>query len=216
MLSRVDEDGRPRDGFLRIDDVAGLELDAELVVLSGCQTALGREIRGEGLVGLTRGFMYAGVPRVLASLWRVQDRATARLMDELYRAMWAEGRRPAAALRAAQLTIRRDSEGTLATFQETLETGGLFVTVEEGQARHDYAAGALCTSYIMNASVEEGRCDDPGGVLDGNFPGDPTPGPPRGEPGGGRLAETHGNRTHPPRRNRRGTTVLKTARGTSP
>ncbi len=108
VLSRVDEDGRPRDGFLRLDDVIGLEIDAELVVLSGCRTALGREIRGEGLVGLTRGFMYAGVPRVLASLWRVQDRATARLMAELYRAMWAEGQRPSAALRSAQLAIREE------------------------------------------------------------------------------------------------------------
>ncbi len=59
-------------------------------------------------MGLTRGFMYAGVPRVIASLWRVQDRSTARLMEELYRAMWVDGQRPAAALRSAQLAIRQE------------------------------------------------------------------------------------------------------------
>ena len=61
------------------------ELGADLVVLSGCETALGREIRGEGLVGLTQGFLYAGAARVVASLWRVQDRATAELMGRFYR-----------------------------------------------------------------------------------------------------------------------------------
>jgi CHAT domain-containing protein len=78
------------------------------VVLSGCETALGREVRGEGLVGLTRGFLYAGAARVAASLWRVQDRATAELMGRFYRAMLQEGKSPAAALREAQLAIRSD------------------------------------------------------------------------------------------------------------
>ena len=105
VLSRVDRDGRPRNGFLRLRDVYNLELGAELVVLSGCQTALGRAVRGEGLVGLTRGFMYAGVPQVTASLWRVQDRATAELMAEFYRAMLEDGLAPPAALRKAQLSI---------------------------------------------------------------------------------------------------------------
>ncbi|MCB1055805.1 MAG: CHAT domain-containing protein, partial [Acidobacteria bacterium] len=80
MLSRFDEQGMPLDGFLGLHDVTNLELSAELVVLSGCRTALGKEIRGEGPVGLARGFMYAGVPRVVASLWQVRDRATAELM----------------------------------------------------------------------------------------------------------------------------------------
>ncbi|RMH21779.1 MAG: CHAT domain-containing protein [Acidobacteria bacterium] len=105
VLSLVDEHGAAQDGLLRLRDVYELELGADLVVLSGCQTALGREIRGEGLVGLTRGFMYAGVPRVVASLWRVGDRATAELMERFYRGLVA-GLRPAAALRAAQLEIR--------------------------------------------------------------------------------------------------------------
>jgi CHAT domain-containing protein/tetratricopeptide (TPR) repeat protein len=106
VLSLVDRTGAPEDGFLRVHDIYNLRLRADLVVLSACQTALGKEIRGEGLVGLTRGFMYAGAPRVVASLWKVDDRATAELMKELYQKMLGpEGLRPAAALRAAQLSL---------------------------------------------------------------------------------------------------------------
>ncbi|HEX3531013.1 MAG TPA: CHAT domain-containing tetratricopeptide repeat protein [Thermoanaerobaculia bacterium] len=106
-LSRVDPAGKPREGFLRLRDVYDLDLAADLVVLSGCETALGKEIRGEGLFGLTRGFLYAGAPRVVASLWWIDDRATAALMAAFYRAMWAEGLRPAAALRKARLALAR-------------------------------------------------------------------------------------------------------------
>lgn len=105
-LSAVDERGQPREGFLHLRDVYTLRLDADLVVLSGCRTALGREVRGEGLLGLTRGFQYAGAPRVVASLWRAEDRATAELMTRFYQALWVDRLPPAAALRAAQLSIR--------------------------------------------------------------------------------------------------------------
>jgi CHAT domain-containing protein len=108
VLSLVDGEGRPREGFLGLSDIYELDWAADLVVLSGCQTALGREVRGEGLMGLTRGFLYAGVPRVVASLWRVQDRTTAELMTRFYRALWQEGLSPAAALRQAQLSLRRE------------------------------------------------------------------------------------------------------------
>lgn len=96
------------DGFLNLRDVYGLTLGADLVVLSGCRTALGREIRGEGLAGLARGFFHAGAPRVVASLWKVEDRATAELMTRFYRGMWKDGLAPAAALRQAQLSIRQE------------------------------------------------------------------------------------------------------------
>jgi CHAT domain-containing protein/tetratricopeptide (TPR) repeat protein len=108
VLSLVDRRGRPQDGFLRLADVYGMVLHADLVVLSACRTALGKDVRGEGLIGLTRGFMHAGSPRVLASLWSVDDRATAELMQRLYRSMLAERMTPAAALRAAQLSMARD------------------------------------------------------------------------------------------------------------
>jgi CHAT domain-containing protein len=107
VLSLVDRDGRPRNGFLRMHELYTLRLPVDLVVLSACRTALGRELRGEGLVGLTRGFMYAGAPKVLASLWTVDDRATAELMGHFYRGLLGPARlRPAAALRAAQEAVR--------------------------------------------------------------------------------------------------------------
>ncbi|MEA2562667.1 MAG: hypothetical protein QOH06_4171 [Acidobacteriota bacterium] len=95
-------------GFLRAHEIYRLSLPADLVVLSACRTALGREMRGEGLVGLTRGFFHAGARSVLVSLWEVEDRATAELMRRFYREMLKEGRPPAAALRAAQASLRRE------------------------------------------------------------------------------------------------------------
>ncbi|PYQ63801.1 MAG: hypothetical protein DMF53_09235 [Acidobacteria bacterium] len=108
MLSAVDASGRPREGFLGLSDLYDLDLTADLVVLSACQTGTGKEVRGEGLMGLTRGFLYAGVPRVVASLWKVEDRTTAELMSRFYRALWVQRLSPAAALREAQRSLRRD------------------------------------------------------------------------------------------------------------
>lgn len=108
VLSLYNEKGERQDGFLRLNDIYNLHLDADLVVLSACRTALGKEIRGEGLVGLTRGFMYAGASRVLASLWSVEDRATAELMGSFYRGMLRERLTPAAALRKAQLEMAKN------------------------------------------------------------------------------------------------------------
>jgi CHAT domain-containing protein/uncharacterized protein HemY len=108
VLSLVDENGQAQDGFLRLSDLYNLKLNADLVVLSACQTALGKDVRGEGLVGLTRGFMFAGAARVVASLWNVNDAATAELMQKFYRAMMVEKQTPAAALRTAQLALARD------------------------------------------------------------------------------------------------------------
>jgi CHAT domain-containing protein/tetratricopeptide (TPR) repeat protein len=105
VLSLFDEEGRPQDGFLRLHDIYNLKLAADLVVLSACKTGLGKEIKGEGLVGLTRGFFYAGAPRVVASLWKVDDRATAELMKLFYERMLRDGLRPAEALRKAQIDM---------------------------------------------------------------------------------------------------------------
>ena len=104
----MDKDGKPQDGFLRLHEIYNLKLGADLVVLSACRTALGKEIKGEGLVGLTRGFMYAGAPRVVASLWAVDDETTAELMKRFYHAMLIKRQRPAAALRSAQAGMWRD------------------------------------------------------------------------------------------------------------
>jgi CHAT domain-containing protein/tetratricopeptide (TPR) repeat protein len=106
VLSLVDGSGRPRQGLLTAPDVAQMHLGADLVVLSSCRSAAGRDVRGEGLVGLTRAFMAAGAPRVVASLWPVDDVASAHLMTDLYRGMLGPATLPpAAALRRAQLAM---------------------------------------------------------------------------------------------------------------
>jgi CHAT domain-containing protein len=105
VLSLFDRAGRRQNGFLRLYDIYSLRLSADLVVLSACQTALGQEIKGEGLIGLTRGFFYAGAPRVLASLWEIDDRTTAVFMRPFYEAMIVRHERPAAALRSAQAAM---------------------------------------------------------------------------------------------------------------
>lgn len=105
ILSRFTANGRPQDGRLRMHEIYELELPADLVVLGGCQTALGRETAGEGLEGLTRGFLYAGAGRVLVSLWSVGDQATAELMKRFYQALLVDGLPPAAALRQAQISM---------------------------------------------------------------------------------------------------------------
>lgn len=107
VLSQIDESRKPQDGFLRVNDIYNMRLSADLVVLSACQTGLGKEIRGEGLMGLSRAFLYAGAPRVVVSLWNVNDRATAALMADLYRGMLRGGMTPSVALRAAQLELRK-------------------------------------------------------------------------------------------------------------
>jgi tetratricopeptide (TPR) repeat protein len=107
VLSLVDENGKAQDGFLRMHEIYNLRFPADVIVLSACQTGLGKEIKGEGLIGLTRGFMYAGAERVVASLWQVDDLATAELMKRFYRGMLKDGMRPAAALRAAQLEMMK-------------------------------------------------------------------------------------------------------------
>lgn len=107
LLSLVDEQGMPQDGFLSLNQIYNLNLPADLVVLSACQTAKGKEVKGEGVIGLTRAFMYAGAPRVVASLWKVDDAATAEISKRFYRGILKEGLRPAAALQAAQLEMSR-------------------------------------------------------------------------------------------------------------
>jgi CHAT domain-containing protein/tetratricopeptide (TPR) repeat protein len=107
VLSLVNEGGQPQEGFLRLHEIYNLRLNADLVVLSACQTALGKDVRGEGLIGLTRGFMYAGAPRVVASLWEVDDAATTELMKRFYRGLMQEKLPAAAALRVAQLEMLR-------------------------------------------------------------------------------------------------------------
>ncbi|HYO91684.1 MAG TPA: CHAT domain-containing tetratricopeptide repeat protein, partial [Pyrinomonadaceae bacterium] len=110
MLSTVNRNGQTQDGYVGLQDIYGLRAPVDLVVLSACRTALGKEVRGEGLIGLTRGFMHAGASSVVASLWKVDDEATAELMRRFYGNMLQSGMRPAEALRTAQNSIRQESQ----------------------------------------------------------------------------------------------------------
>jgi CHAT domain-containing protein len=108
FLSMVDATGQPQNGFITMQDVYSLRAPVDLVVLSACRTGLGKDVRGEGLIGLTRGFMHAGASSVVASLWKVDDEATAELMKHFYVNMLQKGMPPAEALRAAQNTLRQN------------------------------------------------------------------------------------------------------------
>ncbi|WP_016953021.1 DUF2225 domain-containing protein [Anabaena sp. PCC 7108] len=113
VLSLFDNQGQPQNGFLRLHDIFNLNLSAELVVLSACKTGLGKEIKGEGLIGLTNGFMYAGSPRVVVSLWNVDDQGTSVLMQKFYQKMLQQGLKPIGALRAAQLQMLTEKNKNL-------------------------------------------------------------------------------------------------------
>ncbi|BAT53056.1 TPR domain protein [Nostoc sp. NIES-3756] len=105
VLSLFDKTGSPQNGFLRLHDIFNLKLSSQLVVLSACQTGLGKQVKGEGLIGLTRGFMYAGSPTLVVSLWNVDDEATAIFMQSFYKKMLQDGLKPTTALRAAQMEM---------------------------------------------------------------------------------------------------------------
>ncbi len=109
MLSQYDAQGQAADGMLRMNDIYDLHMPADLVVLSGCETAAGRPVDAEGIYSLSRGFLYAGAHSVLASLWNVEDRATAEFMRHFYRGLFVEHRSAAAALRLAQQNLARDT-----------------------------------------------------------------------------------------------------------
>lgn len=106
LLSMVSRDGKGTDGLVQLHDVYNMNLsNTQLVVLSACETALGKEVRGEGLVGLSRGFIYAGASSVVATLWKVDDRATTQLMTQFYKGLFEEGLTTSAALRKAKLSM---------------------------------------------------------------------------------------------------------------
>lgn len=106
ILSLVNKYGQEQDGFLTVGDIVNLKVPVELITLSSCQTALGKEKRGEGVVGLARAFFYVGAKRVISTLWSVNDEATSELMIRFYRNI-RKGLTPALALRQAQLEMLR-------------------------------------------------------------------------------------------------------------
>ncbi len=135
VLSLVDEEGRPRDGFVRVRDIYNMRIPADLVVLSACRTALGKEIRGEGVVGLARAFAYAGSQRVLATLWDVNDHATAVLMADFYRGMLLSHLQPGEALAQAQRRMARSAKWRAPWFWATFVLQGDWQPASNLEAR---------------------------------------------------------------------------------
>jgi len=108
VLTQASPKDNPEDGFLRLRDIYKLRLNAGLVTLSGCETALGKDVRGEGMIGLSYAFLYAGARRAVASLWKVEDAATEEFMTAFYSGIYRKRLTPAASLRAAQAEMRLD------------------------------------------------------------------------------------------------------------
>ena len=107
VFSLYDKNGGNQDGFLSLDDIYNLELSSDLIVLSACQTALGKDVRGEGLIGLSRGFLYAGSDRVIASLWKVDDSATAEFMVRFYKNHLQKGLSASKALQQTKIEMKK-------------------------------------------------------------------------------------------------------------
>jgi CHAT domain-containing protein len=125
VLSLVNAEGKAQNGFLNLQEIYNLNLRADLVVLSACKTAMGQDVGGEGLIGLTRGFFHAGADQVIASLWNVSDVATAELMRSFYRFMEIEGLDPAAALRRAQLEMMGEKRWNAPYFWAAFQVSGV-------------------------------------------------------------------------------------------
>lgn len=155
LLSTVDEQGRSRNGLLQLHDIYGLRLNADLVVLSACQTGLGEEMSGEGFVGLTQGFLYAGSRSVVVSLWQVEDKAAATLMGNFYEAMLREGVAPAVALRRAKLMMYRQGALQSPYFWSSFVIQGEFrpppTTWRDVFARGHVWLAALALAVILGA-----------------------------------------------------------------
>jgi CHAT domain-containing protein/tetratricopeptide (TPR) repeat protein len=139
VLTMVDKNGVAKNGVMPLHDIYNMDLSAELTVLSACQTALGKDVRGEGFVGLTHSFISAGSKTVISSLWKVDDRATAALMEDLYQSMLQNGMSPAAALRAAKLKVMQDKRWTAPYYWAGFVVQGEYtnhITVENNSRRN--------------------------------------------------------------------------------
>jgi CHAT domain-containing protein/tetratricopeptide (TPR) repeat protein len=154
LLSTTDVKGEEIDGFVGLEDIYDLHAPVNLVVLSACQTALGKDVRGEGLVGLTRGFMYAGASSVVASLWKVDDAATAELMKYFYSNLLQHQMQPAEALGAAQNSIRQDSRWSSPYYWAAFTLQGEYREVikpldQSDDARVSWVKLSLIVAFVM-------------------------------------------------------------------
>jgi len=152
VLTMTDRNGARTNGLMPLPDIYSLDLSAELTVLSACQTALGKDTKGEGLVGLTHSFMSAGSKSVLASLWKVDDRATAALMAEFYKGMLQKGMTPAAALRSAKLKMMSEKQWSAAYYWAGFELQGEY-TNHIAVDRYSWLRPGLIVLFVLVLSA---------------------------------------------------------------
>jgi CHAT domain-containing protein len=149
-LSTINREGQKVDGFVGLQDIYSLRAPVDLVVLSACQTALGKDIRGEGLIGLTRGFMYAGATSVVASVWKVEDEVTAELMKRFYTEMLRNGKTPAEALRLAQNSIRQEPQWSAPHYWAGFTLQGEYrYVVNSARGRQTYQIVLLSVAALL-------------------------------------------------------------------
>lgn len=154
ILSMVGRDGRGENGFIQLHDIYALHLSAELVVLSACSTGLGENVMGEGLVGLTRGFMYAGSKGVVASLWKVDDQATAELMGHFYKSLLKDKLPPAAALREAKQRLRQEKRWRAPFYWAAFVLQGEYTQrVEAAEPLESRSVGSATTLAVALAAM---------------------------------------------------------------
>jgi CHAT domain-containing protein len=156
VLSMARPDGGSENGYLQLHDIYNLKLSADLTVLSACDTALGKDVKGEGLIGLTRGFMYAGSRSVVASLWKVDDRATAVLMKHFYTKMLHDGLPPAAALRSAKEIVRQQPAWRAPYFWAGFVMQGEYlepIVVDHDRRLQDVAAFSAIVLFVASAFI---------------------------------------------------------------
>ncbi len=131
VLSRFDENGQKLEEFFRLHDIYGMNLNSDLVVLSACNTGIGKEVKGEGLMSLNNAFLSVGAKSVMASLWKVEDQATLELMKDFYGAMVNEKLTPSKALRKAQIKMLRDGRYRSPFYWAAFTVHGDFKNVPE-------------------------------------------------------------------------------------
>jgi CHAT domain-containing protein/tetratricopeptide (TPR) repeat protein len=160
ILSRFDQAGNPIDESIRMQDIYAMKLNADLVVLSACKTGTGKEIKGEGVMGLNTAFLQAGARSVVSTLWQVEDNAANHLMKEFYSQMVSGGMAPSAALRAAQIKLYQDPQFRSPFFWAAFTIQGDANTTPHftrGYARSTVAAGAFAIIVILGFLIWKRR-----------------------------------------------------------
>jgi len=160
VFSRYDQAGKQIDESIRMHDIYSMKLNADLVVLSACQTGTGKEIKGEGVMGLNTAFLQAGARSVVSTLWQVEDNAANQLMKEFYGRMVSDGMSPSAALRAAQIKLYQDPQFRSPFFWAAFTVHGDAATATPFKRDHRLAIGisaAALLALIVFLSARRGR-----------------------------------------------------------